>query len=56
MTRATVNAAWHAKHRMPPGASLEHRITWHLEHAKRCACRPIPEKLRAQIRHASRRR
>lgn len=35
-----MNAAWHAKHPMLPRATLEQRISWHLEHTKHCACRP----------------
>jgi hypothetical protein len=50
MTSRKLNAAWHARHPMPPKATVEQRITWHLEHAKHCACRPIPPKLRARIR------
>jgi hypothetical protein len=40
-----LNKAWHAKNRMPARATLEERIQWHLEHRKRCGCRPIPAKL-----------
>jgi hypothetical protein len=46
----TMNAAWHAKHPMPPRVTVEQRIAWHLAHAQHCACRPIPAKLRAQMR------
>ena len=38
------NAAWHRGHRMPVNATLDQRITWHLEHAKACGCRPVPDK------------
>jgi hypothetical protein len=44
-----INKEWHDAHRMPPNATLEHRIAWHLEHAKHCQCRPIPEKLLQEI-------
>jgi hypothetical protein len=37
-----VNTDWHARHRLAKNAALEARIAWHLEHQKRCACRPIP--------------
>jgi hypothetical protein len=40
-----INAEWHSKHRMPKNATTAQRIIWHKEHAKHCACRPIPEKL-----------
>jgi hypothetical protein len=37
-----MNAAWHKRHRMPAGATLEERIEWHVAHAAVCACRPMP--------------
>jgi hypothetical protein len=49
-----VNAAWHAKHAMPPRATFDQRIAWHLAHAKHCACRPMPPTLRAALRHLGR--
>ena len=45
-----MNAEWHKAHVLPKGASLEVRIAWHREHQKRCACRPIPPKLLADMR------
>ena len=44
-----INREWHELHRMPKNATLEQRIAWHMEHAKHCKCRPIPEKLAAEI-------
>jgi hypothetical protein len=44
-----LNKAWHEKHRMPPRATMEQRIAWHLEHRKHCGCRPIPAKLAATM-------
>jgi len=44
-----MNAAWHEKHPMPRPATRDQRIAWHLEHQKKCACRPIPTKLKAQM-------
>ena len=55
MKAGRVNAAWHARHPMPPRPTLEQRIAWHLAHAKHCACRPIPPKLRARVARATRR-
>jgi hypothetical protein len=46
----TINRAWHGKNRMLKNPSLEERITWHLEHSKNCSCRPIPEKILAEIK------
>ena len=45
-----MNAEWHKKHTLPKRASLQERISWHREHHKRCACRPIPPKLLDQMR------
>jgi uncharacterized protein YdhG (YjbR/CyaY superfamily) len=47
-----MNADWHKKHVLAKGASVEERMAWHREHAKRCACRPIPAKLLDQMRRA----
>jgi hypothetical protein len=45
-----MNAAWHKAHPMPPKATLDQRIEWHLGHAEECACREIPEKLFAEMK------
>ncbi len=44
-----INADWHRTHRMPKNPTTEQRIAWHVEHAKACSCRPIPDKLAALI-------
>ena len=44
-----INAEWHKANRMPPKATLDQRIKWHLEHKKACACREIPPQLQAEI-------
>jgi hypothetical protein len=33
---SNLNAAWHMKHKMPPKATLDQRVAWHLEHQKQC--------------------
>jgi hypothetical protein len=45
MNPPKLNKTWHAKHKMPPHATLDQRIRWHLQHRRRCGCRPIPPKL-----------
>jgi len=45
-----INKEWHQSHRMPKNPTIEQRIQWHLEHAKHCACRDIPEKLKAEMK------
>ncbi|MGO9558748.1 MAG: hypothetical protein ACLPQS_17450 [Acidimicrobiales bacterium] len=44
-----LNRQWHAEHRLGSGASLDDRVRWHLEHAKVCGCRPIPDLVLAEI-------
>lgn len=45
-----MNAEWHRAHPMPPRATEAQRIAWHLEHARACACRPIPPRLTERMR------
>lgn len=49
MPPTRLNAGWHHDHPMPPNATLQQRIDWHLEHAAACACRGIPENLKALV-------
>jgi len=50
-----MNAAWHAANPMPRRATVDQRIAWHLAHAAACGCRPVPEKLVAEIERRGRR-
>jgi hypothetical protein len=50
-----MNREWHEQHKIPQGATQEERIAWHMEHARHCACRPIPEGLIAKMSHAQKR-
>jgi hypothetical protein len=45
-----INKEWHLAHRMPPNASLDQRIEWHMEHAKHCQCREMPLKLKEELK------
>jgi hypothetical protein len=47
-----INARWHARHLMPKTPTLAQRLAWHRAHAQHCACRSIPPKLAALMRHA----
>jgi hypothetical protein len=47
--KRSINAAWHATHRMPPRATLAQRIRWHVAHAKHCGCRPMPASVVAAL-------
>ncbi|WP_229170378.1 hypothetical protein, partial [Bradyrhizobium altum] len=47
--RMALNREWHRDHRMPPRASREQRIKWHVAHAAACACRPIPDSIKADV-------
>ena len=44
-----LNKEWHLVHPMPKNATMEERNAWHLEHSKHCACRTIPEEIKAEI-------
>ena len=44
-----LNKEWHLAHPMPKNPTLVQRIAWHINHAKHCACRPIPEKLKEEM-------
>jgi hypothetical protein len=44
-----INAPWHRTHRMPPRASLDERVAWHLAHAWACGCRDIPDTVRREL-------
>jgi hypothetical protein len=50
MKKPALHADWHKAHPMPAKATLEQRIQWHLEHHKKCGCRDIPEKLKAEMK------
>ena len=36
----TVDVEWHSKNRLPDNPTLDERVRWHIEHARRCACNP----------------
>ena len=44
-----INATWHLANKMPKNPNLEKRITWHIEHANNCLCRPVPLKFQQTI-------
>jgi hypothetical protein len=44
-----MNARWHDAHPMPPGATLDQRVTWHVAHARACGCRPMPATVVAEL-------
>ncbi len=45
-----MNKEWHRANKMPGKATLEQRNKWHVAHAKKCGCRPIPLKLQEEIK------
>jgi hypothetical protein len=45
-----INKEWHLTHLMPKNPTIDQQIAWHTEHAKKCACREIPEKLRLEMK------
>ncbi|WP_197410744.1 hypothetical protein [Devosia epidermidihirudinis] len=44
-----MNKEWHEAHPMPPNATLDQRVSWHIEHAKACACRSIPDSVLREL-------
>jgi len=41
-----MNRIWHDEHRLKPSATLDERVEWHLEHAKLCGCRDMPDSIK----------
>ena len=48
-----MNAEWHRQNVMPKNATEAQRVAWHSEHAKFCACRPIPPTVKRLIDRAA---
>lgn len=44
-----MNTDWHSEHVLGSNASLDERVRWHLQHAEKCACRPIPKDVQDAI-------
>lgn len=40
-----INKEWHLANKMPKNPTTDQRIKWHLEHAKKCKCRPLHGKI-----------
>ena len=49
MTIQKLNREWHLAHKMPKNPSLEERIEWHIEHARYCKCREMPDSIKKAI-------
>jgi hypothetical protein len=45
-----MNKQWHAKNPMPKHPSKNERVSWHVAHAKMCACRPVPESIVEEVK------
>ncbi len=46
-----INAVWHKANLMPPRATLDQRVTWHLAHLKACSCRTtLPDSIVAELK------
>jgi len=44
-----INKEWHLKHPMPKNATLDQHIKWHMQHAKGCQCRKMPDSIQKEI-------
>ncbi len=46
-----INADWHRANRMPPRATLDQRVAWHLAHRAACGCRTeLPATILAELK------
>lgn len=44
-----INREWHEAHRLGPKAKLDERVTWHIEHARFCGCRDMPDSIKTEL-------
>ncbi len=44
-----MNEGWHSAHPMPKDPTFDQRVAWHMEHARECGCRPMPDTLKREI-------
>lgn len=44
-----MNTDWHREHVLGSKAPMEERVRWHLQHAEKCSCRPIPRDVQDAI-------
>jgi hypothetical protein len=48
-SRNEPNSDWHAIHKLPENATLDQRVKWHMEHARRCPCPARDEDIRSEL-------
>jgi hypothetical protein len=51
-----MNTDWHDAHPLASNAHMDERVRWHLQHADKCACRPIPKDVQDVIDEHARQR
>jgi hypothetical protein len=44
-----MNKEWHEDHRLDPKATEDERIAWHVEHARECGCRDMPDSIKTRL-------
>ncbi len=44
------NTEWHSKHRLPNNPTLDQRVKWHMEHARRCPCPSLDEDILDELK------
>lgn len=44
-----INKGWHKKNPMPKNPNINQKIQWHVDHARECACRPIPDGINKKL-------
>jgi hypothetical protein len=45
-----INKDWHEKNLISKNATVDQKITWHLDHAQNCNCRPLGGKILEEIK------
>lgn len=48
-----MNTDWHSEHELGSHAPMAERVKWHIQHAEKCACRPIPKDVQDAIAERS---
>ena len=44
------NTEWHLKHKLPKNPTLDQRVKWHMEHARRCPCPSKDEDIMEELK------
>lgn len=45
-----INKEWHLRNKMPGNATMDQRISWHIDHANVCNCGRIPDTILSEMK------